>query len=64
MSPVQIALMLLDGLLTGLSLIQAIDRAAHGIAAKAELEGREVTPAEQELIRQLRDESAKRRRGE
>jgi hypothetical protein len=63
-SAAQIILLILDVLFEGAALIAAYDRLAGGIAARAESEGRTVTEEELHIIRALRDESAKRRRGE
>lgn len=49
--------------LLAVSVDEALERLATGISATAEAAGRDVTDEEMAIIKQARDESAKRRKG-
>jgi hypothetical protein len=63
MNAIQAAILAIDILLEGIDALNAFDRLANGIAAKAEAAGRDVTDDEMNLIKGIQAEAERRRRG-
>jgi hypothetical protein len=59
-----IAIWTIDLVLSGIDAINAIDRLANGISARAQAENRDVTVEESALVDGLLAESVKRRNGQ
>lgn len=62
--PISAAIFVIDILFQGIAALEAFDRLAKGVTAKAQAEGRDVNDAEQALINGLLAESQRRRKGQ